>query len=394
MNKSGQIIIVMLFFAGVFFPSSIGDIVSPLLEVLSWLLIVLCCSFLLFLNKDVNVNSVFFGILILLELLLATFVSPFPRISYGAILPFLGYITLISNNWDYIVPIQFFKNILLFVSLVFLFFSFCIITKVFDVDSVLVNYYSGLNPTTMKFMLLLRKPVFTFVVHSYAGFFHFIFFYLNYKTFKCFKIKYFLFISILFMISSVFLRSVSAYIFLIIELGILFYTERKSPSTLFGIGFIGLMIGVYVSSFYGRLVEDISWSDILLVFGSNTNGFKGRFSAESPLKPIIDYILTNPFRPVGITDNPDFLFGDSGYLVMMLRGSLILLFTFYFSFILFFRKNIFLSVDLVVLLTVFLLFDFSNTNILYRRTVSILPFVLVYLNNLYLYRIGSKIKNA
>jgi len=386
-------LILILFISGIFAPTSINGVISSTYEVVYLVYLIIVFLIAASVSNTVNQDSLIFSICIVTVLLLSTLVSPFRIYSYGALLPFIGYCCLISNRWDYLINISVYKNMLVIVSTLFLLASVFVITKIVDIDFVLFKNYSGLNQGTTALMILLRKPVFTFVTHSYAGFYHFLFFYLNFKTFESLKSRTCLWISILFIVSNLFLRSVSSYSFAGIELLLLAIYAAKDVRLMLNLTFVVSVCALYLAVQFNSILKEISIGDILTTFGSETNGFKGRFGNQSPLKPMLDYIQENPFRPVGITNNVQFLFGDSGLIILVLRGSVILLICFYLSFILFLKRNLFFSKDYFILILIFLVFELSNTNILYRRTLSVIPFIIVHLNNLYLIKLRNETGN-
>ncbi|MCK7558108.1 hypothetical protein MKQ70_25120 [Chitinophaga sedimenti] len=160
---------------------------------------------LVYLRKKIDSIGLFTGLGIIAILILATLISPLSEYTYGALLPFLGFVLMISIRWRDIPVGGWSESLLFYVSVLLLVGAVMIITKVYDISPILKNSYSAFYPDLLMIMLDWgRKPVLTFATHSIAGFYFFIFFLLNYKTYQIKRERKFLLVAYLFLISSLF----------------------------------------------------------------------------------------------------------------------------------------------------------------------------------------------
>lgn len=387
-SKILNFIILSLFVLGVFLPTSINEQILPLLEIVNWSIFILLCTLVILLQQKVNYLSFFLGTGIILTLVLATIISPFQRYAYGAMLPFLGYIVLICIPWKEIgiFSISTAKQVLSLVSIILLIISFFIITKAYDISPFIKNIYSAFYQDLLTIMLDWgRKPVLTFASHSIAGFYYFIFFLLNYKTYRVSKEKKFLFISYLFIFSSLFLRSVTAYTYTAFCVLYILVSNYKRPVVLYKFFLITGVLTITLALAFKDTFTDLPLTDLISTFSEEGHGVMGRYSSNSTLMPMVKYIAENPLRPVGITNNDDFFFGDSGLLIFWLRGSFLLVVLFYASFYFFLQNNVCSKKDTILIFLSYFLFELGFINLGYFRTVYTLPFIIIYLNTLYSY---------
>ena len=75
-------------------------------------------------------------------------------------------------------------------------------------------------------------------------------------------------------------------------------------------------------------------------------------------------------------------YGDSGPIELLIRGSLPLLLAVYIGFWSFVRRSLVSKGMAIAVFLMYFGFEIAYSNLLYLRTVCVLPFVIVYLNGL------------
>jgi hypothetical protein len=196
----------------------------------------------------------------------------------------------------------------------------------------LINNYSAGYEDLLPNMLDARKPVATFGTHSVASFFLFFLFFLNIKTYQANGKLIYLFTSIVTLLLLVFIRSNTALGYSVIAFIYMFATFRKRKASLFIFSAIVILLVLYVGVFDRSILDVFVEYDVLKILTSNDNGLAGRYSGNSVLAPTIDYITHNPFVPLGLAFSDKLYYTDSGIILYVLRGSVILASAIYIGF--------------------------------------------------------------
>jgi hypothetical protein len=118
------------------------------------------------------------------------------------------------------------------------------------------------------------------------------------------------------------------------------------------------------------------------VLSLDTNGLRGRYSGQGALTSNLRYVASAPFSPVGAGFHPDLMYGDSGVIEFLLRGSVPLVLLIYTGLFVFLKSNLASRSQALFLFAVLLGFEIGFSNLLYFRTQFFVPFVVVYLNHL------------
>ncbi|WP_143044427.1 hypothetical protein [Paenibacillus sp. CF384] len=223
-------------------------------------------------------------------------------------------------------------------------------------------------------MLAFDKPVNVFGSHAIASNFFFLLFYMSYQTFIHTKSKFSLSLALadLYLIAN--LKSVSSYILLLIGV-ILIFVHLVREYRFFKV--VGLPIAAIFSAVY---VYNPS-SAIRSVFNSKNNGFLGRYSNDGVFADTISYITHN-LLPVGLWYSEDFFVTDSGYIVYFLKGSIFMVAAIYIGLFFLMRHNISNRRIANSLFVIFCMFEVGYPMLTFHRMLCILPFVMIYLNNL------------
>ena len=106
------------------------------------------------------------------------------------------------------------------------------------------------------------------------------------------------------------------------------------------------------------------------------------FCRDFVLRQDLRYIDEHPLQGVGIGYSEALWYGDSGPIELLIRGSVPLLLAVYVGFWSFLKRSVISKPVAVALFLIYFAFEIAYSNLLYLRTVCVLPFVIVYLNGL------------
>jgi hypothetical protein len=229
----------------------------------------------------------------------------------------------------------------------------------------------------------MKKPVVMFAAHSIAGFFLYLLFYMCFTMYKKEGKLIQLVFSVLYVWFIFNLSSNGGYIFVAVATIQLLYYSLKYK-TLKALGLISI---ISVSALF--VLEEVmnvinKYSTIISrTLSSDQNGISGRYSNDGILSGNIDYIKDNIFMPVGFGNSPDLFFGDSGMMEYMLRGSIPLVILMYLGLYLFLKRNLYSNYTAITIFIAVIIIDFGAQTLLSFRTLFILPFLVIYLNDIH-----------
>ena len=274
------------------------------------------------------------------------------------------------------------KRVFFVINILNIVMSILIIFSVKAFNDFLISRYSFFYPELVPFMLELKKPVITFSTHSIAGFYMFIFFWLNFKSYvSSGKVIFFVF-AICYMVFSIFMLSNTAFGYLlygIIEL-ILYFVPKKPLVFLIGGSYI---FGLF--AFFLLVNPDTAtqlWNSVNTVLTFQGSGLSGRYSSSGDLVKSLSFLRNNPISPIGMGYDPHLFYGDSGYLIYLIRGSIFLPVAIYTGFWYYLKLNCKSRVDAIKLFLLYMAFEIGISNLEYYRTIAFFPFMIVYLNGL------------
>ena len=249
-------------------------------------------------------------------------------------------------------------------------------------QEILVSNYTAYYPDLVSMMVVgLRRPVFTFGTHSMAAFIYYMLFWLNVVQFRERSRLVHLVLAVGLLGVEVALTSTTAVILgtlgLMQLLGVM---TRRHKWVLVPIGIVaagGLLYAV------GRGALDLGGmaSRVEACFlGSGESGLLARYSQQGVLAGNIHYLLEGGL-PVGWTYSSRLFFGDSGFLVYLVRGSPLMVLSVYCGLVLFLRRNLVARRDALVLFLVTIAFEVGFTPLLNWRFLGLLPFIVVSANS-------------
>ncbi|KJE27005.1 putative membrane protein [Geobacillus kaustophilus] len=381
-QKLNTFIVALLFVVGIFTPTSINSNISQVMLYVNLFLLMAMFALLILLNFKLNIFFLISFICINLILAVNTLFSPFVEYSYGASVLYFLLSVLFCLNLKDIKVNNLVPKVFIIVNILNLVLGFFIVNQNLLVKEFFTNYYNDFYPELMVLMMAFDKPVLTFSTHSIAGFYFFIFAFLNFKSFEKTKKVLYLCLVVAYLILGVALNSVTGYLFVLIGLMyFLIILLRKKTIFLYCLTFFLLIVFIINWDSVGYFIESFS-ALIQDKLTSERNGFIGRYSQTGGLRNNLEYISENPFRGVGIGFSPELMYADSGIIETALRGTFFFTLVIYLTLFMFLYKNLKSKNTAYLLFFVLMLFEIGFSNLVYFRTLYLLPFIIVYLNYL------------
>jgi len=314
------------------------------------------------------------------SLLLFTAFTPLWTLTPGALLPYTALLVLLCTDLSSVTygwPLRFawiLSNVLN------IGLSLLIVADFAPVKTFFISTYSAFYDQLVSNMLGAGKPVLMFASHSIAAFFFFVCFYLHLRTFTARRTNSSILLAIVYLALLVLLKSISAYCLFVAGVGmLLYYTIGLRTVMLLSAVTVGLSIAAV-------LITPTQWENgvasVWQVWNAPGSGFQGRYLEDGVLRQDLKYINDHPFRGVGIGYSESLWYGDSGPIELLIRGSLPLLLAVYIGFWSFVRRSLASKGMAVAVFLMYCGFEIAYSNLLYLRTVCILPMVIVYLNEL------------
>lgn len=373
-------IIFLLLLLGLYFPTSQNAMISSEYLMINSIILFLLLIFLIFKGVKVFKIPFFIGMGSIFLLLISTMTTPFNEIRYGSGAYFLCLSLLFCLDFK---SIEFGKRtefLITTVNVINVIIGIGIITQNAVISEFIINNYSAFYELLVPNMISFRKPVLTFATHSLAGFFIYLFFFLNFTKFKNQKKKIYLFFSLCYLVFLVFLSSSASLLFFTISLTQILIAMFKMKKKNFAI--LLLIASIAIIAFYNQITNYLIFVK-LQVEGEmhRTNGgLIGRYSENGNLQVNIDYLMENFFRPIGFGYSKQIILADSGMLEYLIRGTFLLVILIYLGLFIFLRNNLRSKRTSTFLFLIILLFELGFTSLTYFRMIYILPFIVVYMN--------------
>ncbi|MFI5057711.1 MAG: hypothetical protein ACHQLQ_05960 [Candidatus Acidiferrales bacterium] len=368
-------------------PTSFGGNESKVLLGINYLL---CPILLSLLIHDIDSLASFpacLGLFSAIPVLVAiTALSPIHEYSFGSLAAYAVVLALFVMNLRRLDFKPWLFKVFIVINIVNIVMGVCILFGSELVTKVLVNYYSHFYPELVPGMLVLRKPILTFGTHSLAGFFLYLFFYMNLRSYKAKGNKLFLVLALCYVCLTLALLSVTGLVLGCVG-GLQILYALWSPvrfrwfwvSALFAL--IVLVASLQLPHFIGQYWTNVR-EGAKAILTSPGNGLLGRFTPEGTMYPGIQYAADHPFTPLGVSSKADLLIGDMGLLDYYLRGSVFLVVWAYAGLFFFLKRSLADRRDLYFLFSIIIAFELGFSSLTYFRTPYLLAFLVVYLNGL------------
>lgn len=386
-QRTARAVVLAAAVFALFFPTSIGGVISPLLDRLSILLNVAVFAALLVFGKCYGSRvqaTVSIGILGWLSAL--TLLSPHARLAPGLVAMFVALALMLATNTSAVTAPRATKRILTGINVFALVVGAALCFDVAWADRFIKAYYTAFYPTIHVSMLdWHNKPVLTFATHSIAGFFYYLFFYLNFRTYVVTDSRTALAAAVGHIALGLALRSTTGLILLTLAAGqLLIALWRRHRRQLAWLPVVApaVIVGLLVTQ-ADRLRASIE-PVREIVIGTESSGLLSRYSVAGMLGGNLRYLNDSPLSPLGFNYglDQDLFYGDSGFIQFLLRGSLPLVVLVYGGLYGFLRSNLRSRTDVRWLYVVILAFDLGIVSLFAFRFTSFLPFMIAYLNSL------------
>jgi hypothetical protein len=251
-----------------------------------------------------------------------------------------------------------------------------------QVGNFLITHYSAFYDELLPNMMLFHKPVLTFATHSLAGFFLYLFFWINWELYKQGRA---LFASILalawlaVLIGLVSFTSAGFAVFALAQVTVWLWKHNRGALVVVTVGIVATVaLGV---RFIGDYFDVSEVPELLTVlYNSDISGPGARYGAGGSEREHLEYLVNHPLSPVGFSGPVSNATVDSAPIVYLLRGSVPLLCLIYFGLYRFLRFNLDSRHHAITLFLVIVAFETGFNVLTYYRTFFLLPLVVIALN--------------
>ncbi|PEW00290.1 hypothetical protein CN425_17570 [Bacillus cereus] len=386
-------VFLLVFLIGLFAPTSRGATIYYYLPVFYASIMIPIFIFVILKDAKVPKYNAIIAILINLILWGATIFTPLTSYSVGNSLFYALFSLLICLNLKDNTPLS--NNKRLIVNVVHVFILTCcllIMMQNITIVDFFINNYSLYYDEMMIFALAMKKPVVMFAAHSIAGFFLYLMFYMCFTLYKKEGKWLHLVFSLLYVWFIFNLSSNGGYIFFTVAtIQLLYYFLKYKTIKFFWLISIVMISSLFILDEVINFVEPYL-SIVSRTLSSDQNGISGRYSSEGILSGNIDFIKDNVFMPVGFGNSPDLFFGDAGIIEYTLRGSIPLVILMYLGLYLFLKRNLYSKYAVMTLSIAIIIMDIGAQTLISFRTLCILPFLVIYLNDIHNRNVQKKEK--
>ncbi len=315
----------------------------------------------------------------------ATILSPFADYRWGGLLGFALLAFLYILNLRDVQGGRALRKLFMTANVLNIAGGVGIIVGYEPVRAFFVDYYSAFYPELVELMTRIGKPVLTFGTHSLAGFFFYLFFFMNWETYKLRGGRPYLAFALGYIALGFSLMSVTGLVLMSIAVfQVLSHASQQRPKMLASLAAIACFCAGLTLYHYRAEIEDITEAtkSVTDIMKSPTSGVFGRFSQTGTMFSTVRYLQDRPLSPIGVGFRDDLFVGDCGPVEYYLRGSFFLLAAVYVGLFFFLRENLISKRDAIYLFLVILFFEIGMTSLTYIRTLYLLPVIIVYLNDL------------
>ena len=381
-----EALLVFLMLCGIWLPQSLLDELPKLDQVI--LLGVLGIVMFREGGRLVSRLAVVNGLMVLSLLILFTLISPVKEAGYGIFPYYLGCCMLLTLRLQTIRCSQLTPRIFVATNVAIILLGSFMVFQDPDVNRFVVDYYSVYGRDKTLFLTGLGKPILTFGTHSVAGFFYLLLIITNCIAAVKKRRPLFLLLAAIELCLLIALSSITSLVYSFCSLILLIWAIWKTLQTRFALS-CGLVAALL---FGGALLRESASgveagirSQYLAAILFQGSGFSGRYGADGTVRGNLEKTEEFGLMPLGMAIGDKFMFGDSGIVEFFMRGSVVFLLAIYGGFAVFVMRNISGRKNrgyAVLLVLVFLTFEVAFVNLLLIRTLSIIPFFVLYLRHL------------
>ncbi len=378
----------LLLVAGLYLPTSIHGEQSALLALVSFGVLLILFLYLAWKHGTRRRAVAFFTLPIMIILAVCTlsalFSGPF-RFGWGVFAVFGLLALMLALDLRTVHPGRFVYAAFVLANMLNIACGIAILVGNEWVAEFLPAFYTQFYPDLVPTMISVHKPVLMFGTHSLAGLFVYLFFWLNWETYKMRRSLLALFFALSHLILLLALTSFTSLAFAALalaQMGIWFWKRSRKV-------FVAATLCVVVTVLLGgRWLENqidglVELPEIgVTLLNSDNNGPLARYGQGASLRPTIAYLFDHPLSPIGFVTPSNLYIVDSGPLEYLLRGSVPLLVLIYFGLYRFLRDNLASRSHALTLFLVIIAFETGFTALSYFRTPYLLPFFVIYLKQI------------
>jgi hypothetical protein len=232
-------------------------------------------------------------------------------------------------------------------------------------------------------VIVFNKPVLTFATHSMAGFMIYLLFYMQLRGWQLRGDRWRLGAALGFLGLLVLLTSTTGLAFAVVggvQLASIGYRRRLRGRYLV---ILILLLAAVAGPIASGLDFDAQYRRVeAAIVGDRIRGLSARYAGDGLLAGNFAYLSESPFAPIGVGATDSLYLGDSGIVVNLLRGSVLLVAAVYGGLWLFLVTNLHDRRTARWLWVWTLMFEIGFTPMMYFRFVAFVPFLVVYLNSI------------
>jgi hypothetical protein len=378
-------LVTLLLFMGLYFPSSLGGEVSTLLFWFSRFLSLILLLWLAWKHGTRPGAVAFISLPIVIVMTACTFSIGGFRIGWGDFAEFGLLALVLALDLRGVRPGRFAQAAFVIANVLNIACGIAIIVGNEWIAQFLPAFYSSFYPELLPAMLSLHKPVLTFGTHSLAGLFLYLFFWLNWETYRVRRSGLALFFALSELILLLAVTSFTSFALgalALAQIGVWLW-ERSRKIFVMAAACVLLIVPLGVRSF-----EDNPENSQVLpqlagtLLDSGIGGPLARYGPGGALRPTIKYLVDHPLSPIGFAIPSYIYIVDSGPLEYVLRGSVPLLLLIYVGLYGFLRHNMPSRIHVLTLFLAIIMFETGFAALIYYRTAFLLPFLVIWLNQI------------
>lgn len=380
-----EAVVMLLLGVGLYFPTSLGGERSNLFIFMSLAILLGLLVYLAWRHGTRPGAIAFIALPIMVVMTACTFSIGGFRIGWGVFGEFSLLALVLALDLRSVRPGRFAQAAFVIANLLNIACGIAIIVGNEWIAQFLPSFYSSFYPELVPAMLDLHKPVLTFGTHSLAGLFLYLFFWLNWETYKLRKTHLALFFAVsefVLLLAVASFTSIAFAFLALAQIGIWLWKRNRKIIAMAAAGVV-LMVPLGVRWFQDNPENSQVLPQLAgALLDSDIGGPLARYGAGGGLRPTIDYLVEHPLSPVGFATPSYIYIVDSGPLEYLLRGSIPLLVLIYFGLYRFLRHNLASRTHALTLFLVIIAFETGFTALSYFRTAYLLTFFVIYLRQL------------
>lgn len=375
-------IFIVIGFLFLLYPTSSNGIIrdSSLNVIFDWSIVYLLLIVVSFFYTKFDIKNVIIAFSIFAYLCIVTIISNksdfYSEFSIARVAPLCLFLLLTTMKLELKISMNKLFAIFDLAIMLIIVCNILILLKNNFIERFIIDNYSQLYKEATSNMFIMKRPVFTFGVYTFASYFYSLFFLLSFYSYNVTsKYKYIIicFVLLIFniLLASNFSMFSSLYMVFIILNSLI--RNKKSREILIFIIFL-FMVGIWLVNNQSLLSH---YEESLF---SENNGFVGRYSSSGVLNVNENYLETNYNIGFNIVRNCKLTYTDSGYLVLRLMGGWILIMPLYYLLYKFMKNN--LKKNYLLFFIITLVFESALPISTYIKFVYAMFFCIIYLSSL------------